>query len=435
MSILDTYLHGVEVIELNTGSQSIKTVATSVIGVVCTADDADSATFPLNTPVLITNPLAYLEKAGKTGTLKRTLNAIGSIVKTPTVIVRVADSEDSDNALSLPKRGAVLTFAVGYADTPLTNKGEFIVDTVTHEGAPDTLHITAQSADVVGLAKERKERSFHDKTIGEIVKLIATDLKLKPVVSQAFANVKIAHKDQTNEGDLNFLTRLAEEFDAIATVKSERLLFVERGKGLTASGQAIPPFILTRKSGDSHSFTINEGENYKAVKAYWHDKATGKRDFVIYDENSTVTKTKNPTLKKKTKVKRDKAGKPIKGKDGKSVKETVYVQGKGRQVTTIKQSEPITSDSEQIYTLRHEYASKQTAINAVKAKFAKLKRGTASFKLSLAQGEPDLIPEMPVIVQGFKPEIDSTEWLIVRVTNKIDSGTGFTTELEMELKG
>ncbi|WP_303819640.1 phage tail protein [Actinobacillus minor] len=125
----------------------------------------------------------------------------------------------------------------------------------------------------------------------------------------------------------------------------------------------------------------------------------------------------------------------IKGKDGKSVKETVYVQGKGRQVTTIQQSEPITSDSEQIYTLRHEYASKQTAINAVKAKFAKLKRGTASFKLSLAQGEPDLIPEMPVIVQGFKPEIDSTEWLIVRVTNKIDSGTGFTTELEMELKG
>lgn len=343
--------------------------------------------------------------------------------------------DDSDNALSLPSRGAVLTFAIGYADTPLTNKGEFIVDTVTHEGAPDTLHITAQSADVVGLAKERKERSFHDKTIGEIVKLIATDLKLKPVVSEAFANVKIAHKDQTNEGDLNFLTRLAEEFDAIATVKSERLLFVERGKGLTASGQAIPPFILTRKSGDSHSFTINEGENYKAVKAYWHDKATGKRDFVIYDENSTVTKTKKPTLKKKTKVKRDKAGKPIKGKDGKSVKETVYVQGKGRQVTTIQQSEPITSDSEQIYTLRHEYASKQTAINAVKAKFAKLKRGTASFKLSLAQGEPDLIPEMPVTVQGFKPEIDSTEWLIVRVTNKIDSGTGFTTELEMELKG
>ncbi len=50
----------------------------------------------MNTPVLITNPLNYLEKAGSTGTLRRTLNSIGSIVKTPTVIVRVAESDDSD---------------------------------------------------------------------------------------------------------------------------------------------------------------------------------------------------------------------------------------------------------------------------------------------------------------------------------------------------
>ncbi|GAB1652471.1 hypothetical protein Mh1960_14810 [Mannheimia haemolytica] len=96
MSILDTYLHGVEVVEVNAGGVTISTAATSVIGVVCTGDQADAETFPLNTPVLITNPLNYLEKAGSTGTLRRTLNSIGSIVKTPTVIVRVAESDDSD---------------------------------------------------------------------------------------------------------------------------------------------------------------------------------------------------------------------------------------------------------------------------------------------------------------------------------------------------
>ncbi|SUT91522.1 phage tail sheath protein [Actinobacillus lignieresii] len=96
MSILDEYLHGVEVVEINSGSQTISTVATSVIGVVCTGDAADAETFPLNTPVLLLNPLNYLEKAGKTGTLKRTLNSIGSIVRTPTVVVRVSESEDSD---------------------------------------------------------------------------------------------------------------------------------------------------------------------------------------------------------------------------------------------------------------------------------------------------------------------------------------------------
>ena len=104
-------------------------------------------------------------------------------------------------------------------------------------------------------------------------------------------------------------------------------------------------------------------------------------------------------------------------------------------MTVFKQSQPITSDSEQILSLSHEYASKQSAMRAVKAKFAKLKRGTAAFSLKLAQGEPNLMPEMPVTVQGFKPEIDSTEWIVVRVTNELSKEGGFTTGVEMELKG
>lgn len=38
-----------------------------------------------------------LEKAGIKGTLKRTLNSIGSTMKTPTLIVRVADTEDAND--------------------------------------------------------------------------------------------------------------------------------------------------------------------------------------------------------------------------------------------------------------------------------------------------------------------------------------------------
>ncbi|MGX2975642.1 phage tail sheath protein [Ursidibacter arcticus] len=90
----DQYLHGVRVIEINQGTRIIRTVATAVIGVVCTAEDADAQTFPLNTPVLITDPTAAIAKAGKQGTLSRTLDAIGDLVKTPTIVVRVAHSED-----------------------------------------------------------------------------------------------------------------------------------------------------------------------------------------------------------------------------------------------------------------------------------------------------------------------------------------------------
>lgn len=85
------YHHGVRVLEINNGSRPIKTVSTAVVGVVCTAEDADAATFPLNTPVLLTNVVAAIAKAGKLGTLSRVLDAIGQQTKPVTVVVRVAE--------------------------------------------------------------------------------------------------------------------------------------------------------------------------------------------------------------------------------------------------------------------------------------------------------------------------------------------------------
>lgn len=94
---MSDYLHGVRVIEINEGTRTIKTVATAVIGVVCTANDADTETFPLNTPVLLTNPLKAIGKAGKQGTLAKTLDAISDQVNTLTVVVRVAQGEDESD--------------------------------------------------------------------------------------------------------------------------------------------------------------------------------------------------------------------------------------------------------------------------------------------------------------------------------------------------
>ena len=59
------YHHGVRVVEINDGTRTISTVSTAIVGMVCTAQDADAATFPLNTPVLITNVQAAVGKAGK----------------------------------------------------------------------------------------------------------------------------------------------------------------------------------------------------------------------------------------------------------------------------------------------------------------------------------------------------------------------------------
>lgn len=56
------FLHGVEVVEVDTGSRQITVAATSVIGVVGTAIYADADAFPLNTPVLIAGSDAQAAK-------------------------------------------------------------------------------------------------------------------------------------------------------------------------------------------------------------------------------------------------------------------------------------------------------------------------------------------------------------------------------------
>jgi len=83
------YHHGVRVLELNDGTRPIRTVSSSVIGMVCTASDADATKFPLNTPVLLTNVQAGLDKAGTQGTLARSLQAIADQTNPATVVVRV----------------------------------------------------------------------------------------------------------------------------------------------------------------------------------------------------------------------------------------------------------------------------------------------------------------------------------------------------------
>ncbi|HBO0306596.1 phage tail sheath protein [Pseudomonas aeruginosa] len=94
------YHHGVRVVEINEGTRPIRTVATAVVGMVCTADDADATTFPLNKPVLLTDVLTASGKAGSAGTLARSLDAIADQASPVTVVVRVADGETAEETTS-----------------------------------------------------------------------------------------------------------------------------------------------------------------------------------------------------------------------------------------------------------------------------------------------------------------------------------------------
>ncbi|BBF05483.1 late control protein D [Haemophilus influenzae] len=326
---------------------------------------------------------------------------------------------DHDGKLALPPRNATISLALGWKGKPLIDKGQYSVDEVQFSGgagSADRLTIRARAADLKGSFSEQKERSFDKKTLGDIIDTIAKENQLKSQCEKKLANTFIAHIDQTNESDINLLSRLAEDHGAMCTVKNGTLLFMPLGQGKTATGKPIPLRKITRKSGDNYNFSIAESENYKAVRAYWHDTDTGKRGEITVDENTKIVKkqrmTKGRTLKNGT----------VKGR-----------RLSKRKYNTIEQQEPITSDNAQIKSLRHTYASERTAITAAKSAFDKLKRGVATFSLNLAFGEPDLIPETPIELSGFKAEIDNTNWLITQVTHSI-TDNGYTCGVEMELK-
>ena len=107
------YHHGVRVVEVNDGVRPIRTIATAIIGIVCTSADADAAVFPLDTPVLVTNIMTAIGKAGATGTLAKTLDAIADHGSPVVVVVRVAsgadDAETATNVIGTVTAGGQYT--------------------------------------------------------------------------------------------------------------------------------------------------------------------------------------------------------------------------------------------------------------------------------------------------------------------------------------
>ncbi|MFH0364413.1 phage tail sheath subtilisin-like domain-containing protein [Escherichia coli] len=89
----ETRFHGARTKEETDLITAINDIDSSVIGLVAVADDADEDAFPLNTPTLITRVQSVLGKAGKTGSLYKTLKAISDQCSPKVVVVRVAEKK------------------------------------------------------------------------------------------------------------------------------------------------------------------------------------------------------------------------------------------------------------------------------------------------------------------------------------------------------
>lgn len=94
------FLHGVEVVQIDTGTRPIQTVRSAVIGLIGTAPAADASKFPINTPVLIAGKRADAAGLGATGTLAAAVDDIFDQVGAMIVVVRVEEGADDAATLS-----------------------------------------------------------------------------------------------------------------------------------------------------------------------------------------------------------------------------------------------------------------------------------------------------------------------------------------------
>lgn len=297
--------------------------------------------------------------------------------------------DDTDGKITLPARGAEISVSLGWQGETLIHKGMYTVDEISHSGPPDQITVTARSADFRQDFNVKREYSWHDIKVPDVVSAIAGRYNLKPAVSKQLMYIEIDHADQTNESDISFLTRMAEMLGAIATIKNGSLLFIVPNQGVTQSGKSLPVITLMQESGDRHYFRLADRQAYTGVQAYW------------------LGKQKKTNLKRKQKPKKEKLSK----------KEGDYIEGAEGNV----------------FVMRQTFKNEQSDKRAAEVKWSKLQKGVAEFNITLPEGRADLYPEMPVTVTGFKPTIDSHQWVISRVTHTID-GNGFITHLELEIK-
>lgn len=282
---------------------------------------------------------------------------------------------NADGRLELPETGAVLTLAMGWgsgpaADAGLIDKGSFKVDEVGEEGAPDTIIITARSADMTAALRKLQTQIWKDTTLGDVLQSIAARHDAQARIGGDLAARPISAIEQEGRSDMAFIRDLGKRYDAIATWKAGLLLFSPIAASASAGGTALDRLTLTRRDGGRWTFNQAERDSYDGAEAQWHDQNAGRR-------------------------------------------RTVTTGGTNRR------------------KLKRVYATEAEARQAADASAGRAGRAGFKFTFELAVADMKIQPDMRVTLSGWRPRIDAIDWLVSSVTSTY-SASGLTQSIEME---
>ncbi len=278
--------------------------------------------------------------------------------------------DDRDNKISMPRTGENLEVSIGYKESSIIHMGLYVVDEVSIEAPPMTMTLRAHAADMRQVMKAPRTKTWGKITIGDLVSSVAGEHGLTPRIAEELLSKEIQYLYQTEESDLNLLTRIASNHGAVSKPVNGNLLFVPKGEAKAVSGQLIAPITLNRKQITSWQANFAERGKYGAVEGSWHDKETSLKEKVKYG-----------------------SGEPV-------------------------------------YTLRHTIDNKEELTRKVKSTYERLQRGTGTLSLTLP-GNTNLFAEGKLTVSGLRPGVDGL-WNITRVEHSL-SNSGYTCQVEAEI--
>lgn len=274
--------------------------------------------------------------------------------------------QNADGKLAPPPKGKWINLELGWVSgddvrVGLVNKGRFRVDEIGLAGPPDSITLHARSADFSGPFPKRRNRTWADTTVGAILTQIAARNGATASVHPNLASLPLDAIEQHHKSDMAFVQDLGRHFDALATWKDKRIIFMPVGSKTNASGKTLATHALTRQDGWTWRYSDSDRDAQGGVEAQWHNHATGERKTVSTGGSNT-------------------------------------------------------------HRLKRVYASEANAERAAKSSLAKRQRSKSTFDYDLAVADLTLRPNLALTLSGWPAVVSDQKWLVNSVETEMSAG-------------
>ena len=277
-----------------------------------------------------------------------------------------------------PAPGAEVKLWLGYWPR-LVYMGQFVTASFETGGAPDAVRIDATAAPIAESSSgqrsmtEQRSRSWPKGTrFGDLVARVASDHGLRAAVGSALGAVALPHVDQIDESDMNLLSRLGLDLDAVIKWGDGAIVVVERGAAVTAGGQPMPVVSVQPSSVARWRYSSDMRPAAERVVASSWDEDAAEPLEVAWDR------------------------------------------------TPDAEADPASAAAGAVHRIKGRWPDRPSALRAARAESRRKARAEERLEIECV-GDPEAVAGAQLRASGFRPYVDR-DWTIQSVRHLLDDG-------------